>query len=134
MNESRYQQLLQRRFGNTRSPMQTVSFKSLDAQVGADDARREMQLKGLGMEQTNRDRNLRFSRDNLGLQKKAYRNELSDMKSANWLGAGGAVLGLGQGIADKQGYDRLTEMLKKQQQMYATPNTSYMLGNAGFGR
>jgi hypothetical protein len=115
--------------------MKTVSYKALDAQVGADEAAREHQLKSLGLQQTNRDRNLRFSRDNIGLQKKAFRNELSDMKSANWLGAGGAALGLGQGMVDRKNYDRLAEMLRGQQKMIAPPNYGYGygVGNSRYG-
>jgi hypothetical protein len=135
MNQSRYQQLLQRRFGQTNSPMQTVSFKALDAQQGHDDASREYQLKGLGLEQQGRDRSLKFARGRNDLANKSFKNELSEMKTANWLGAGGVALGLGQGILDKRHNDQMAEMYRRQQGYFApvgaNPNSRYRMGLGG---
>ena len=135
MNQSRYQQLLQRRFGQTNSPMKTVSFKALDAQLGADDARREYQLKGLALDQSGRKTALGLARGRTDLANRAFKNELSDMKSANWLNAGGVALGLGQGILDRRQNDQIAEILRRQSRMFApvgvNPNSESRMGLGG---
>ena len=135
MNQSRYQQLLQRRFGQTNRPMQTVSFKALDAQQGRDDAAREYQLKGLALDQSARKTSLNLAQGRNDLARRGFKNELSDMKAANWLGAGGVALGLGQGVLDRRHNDEMTELLRRQSRMFApigaNPESQYRMGLGG---
>lgn len=141
MNQSRYQELLAKRFGQ-KGGMTTVKTPGLDAFAGASEANRELSLGAAGLNKKRMDNSTRFANQQLGLSRhnlsqrnKAFQDEKSNMNAANWVSGAGVALGLGQGLNEARQYRELTDMLNKQKKALVPPvqNYGYEHRNYKFG-
>ena len=143
MNISRYQQLLQQRFGQP-SAMKTSTAPDLDAALARGDNRRELQLGRAGMQKKAEDQSMKMGKERLGLNRAEfnmdmsnYKRDLSNMKTANWMNLGGIGLGLGQGMIERNRYNKAAELAEQNAEYLKNLTQKYNpapVENYGLGR